>query len=391
MDALSQGRLLCDTLRVTAADDGERARLATMWRDADRGALVALAMHEGAELWLQRRLKPLGIGLGDTAHATLDAAARRTRAGTMRADAALAHVTAIFAAAEVEVIPLKSAAMRRLTGRLPLADARGAADVDLLVREVEADRACAVLREHHFVPLVSETARPVNHHHRAPMADQSGTAVELHVTTHATVVPREAWRRATMQPQLAEVDGHRVQLPGDTELLWHALAHASRDATEEARLGLRLRYWLDGAVLVAGGTIDWTVIRERLDGSELESPELGRAWLWWAAVLGGRALGLDEIGTGEIRALDLPRLLAWRLRVLGEHPPESRWREKLLEEGARVEAGVPGRPGGEGSSLYAAARHAIATQAARARYALWRAGLHRRDGPSSGRPSVPAT
>ncbi|MBI2795875.1 MAG: nucleotidyltransferase family protein [Gemmatimonadetes bacterium] len=380
MDALLHGRLLCDTLRLGDLDDGERARLAALWRDADQGALVALALHEGAELWLQRRLKAAEIALADDARATLGAAATRVRAGVMRADAALARVAGIFASAGVEMVPLKSAALRRLTGRLPLADARGVSDVDLLVPELEADRASVVLRGHQFVPLQAEESRPPGHHHRVPLADAWGVAVELHESTHQAVRPAEAWRRATHRPQLAWIDGHQLQLASDTELLWHALVHANRDAGEQARIGLRLRYWLDGAVLVAGSVIDWSLIRSRLDGGELDSPELARAWLWWAASLAGRSLGFSEIGMGELGALDLPRLLAWRLHVLARHSAESRWREKLLEEGARAEGGLPRRARNPGASFVAGARSAAAALAARAAHAAWKAGLRGSDG-----------
>ena len=45
----------------------------------------------------------------------------------MRADAALESVLAAFRATQVECVLLKSAALRRLTARLPYADARTSA------------------------------------------------------------------------------------------------------------------------------------------------------------------------------------------------------------------------------------------------------------------------
>ena len=375
MDARAHGQLLVDTLHLGDAGDDDHAALASGWSRVDQDVLVAQAVREGAELWLHRRLRAAQVVLAVGPRDALEVAARHVRARTMRADAALARVAAIFATADVAMVPLKSAALRRLTSRLPLADARASADVDVLVPEHEADRATIVLRGKHFSPVVATGAVPEGHHHRAPLADDTGVAVEVHATTHPAVRPAEAWRRATRDAQGAAIDGVPLQLPCDTELLWHALAHAHLDASDHARIGLRLRYWLDGAVLIAGGTIDWATIRSRLDGGELRPPELARAWLWWAAALAGRTLGFAELGASEVGALDLPRLLAWRLHVHADHPADSRWREKLLEEGARAEAGLPRRGKEAGNSPATAARRAAAALAARAAYSAWRAGL----------------
>ena len=390
-EALEHARLLLDTLRL--APDTIDATLAARWARADDTALVTLAKYEGAEIWLARRLRAHGITLGAASADALDAAALRARARTMRADAALESVLEAFRATQVECVLLKSAALRRLTARLPYADARTSADVDVLVSPADGDHALGVLRARGWslldlaevvqtgdlaVPAPSErgtrraslAAQPK--HHLPSVADASGVAIELHLSTGPSVRPMEAWRRAITARVQATVGTHQAWVPTDTWLLVHAVTHALSDTMESARGGLRLRHWLDGAVLIAGGELRWDLIRERVETGELGPSALARSWLWSAATLAGVPLGIDEIGPGDLAPLPLERLLAWRLHVLARHAATDRWGQKLLEEGARTEIGLAPELPWKPETWRVRLRRRSAQLAARASYRWWR-------------------
>ena len=393
-DALELARLLLDTLRLSG--DPDPAEMRTRWAQADQAALVMLAKYEGADIWLARRLRTLGITLEPASAGALDAAATRARARTLRADAALRAVLQAFRATQVECVLLKSAALRRLTDRLPYADARATADVDLLVPEADGDHALGVLRARGWgllnvsalrhsgdaaIPLPGEreTLRALlagaPKHHLPSVADASGVAIELHLTTGPVVRPMEAWRRTLSDRAAVTLEAEHAWVPGDTWLLVHAVTHALVDADEHARSGLRLRYWLDGAVLLGGGQLRWDSIRERLRTGEMGPPALARAWLWVAAQLAGQDVGIDALGTGDMAALQLDRLLAWRLTVLTRYSASDAWAEKLLEEGARIEGGLaPERPWKPEKRARRIRRRA-AQLAARAAWRWWRVRL----------------
>jgi hypothetical protein len=288
---------------------------------------------------------------------------------------------------------LKSAALRRLTARLPYADARTSADVDLLVSPADGDHALGVLRARGWSLLdasdirqTGEVAEPVPGErgtqraslaaqpklHLPSVADASGVAIELHLSTGPSVRPMEAWRRAVTARVQAQVSEHPAWVPTDTWLLVHAVTHALADTMESARGGLRLRHWLDGAVLVGGGELRWDLIRERVDSGEMGPSALARAWLWSAATLAGVAIGIDELGPGDLAPLPLERLLAWRLHVLARHAATDRWGQKLLEEGARTEIGLAPELPWKPEPWRVRLRHRGAQLAARAQYRWWR-------------------
>ena len=391
---LAGARLLLDTLGLGARADA--AALVERWERADQGALVTLAKYEGAELWLARRLRAIGIVLSGAAAAALDAAASRSRARNLRADAALTAVLDAFRATQVECVLLKSAALRRLTGRLPLADARASADVALLIPEAEGDNALGILRARgwHLVDLPEEAitgdeARPrpgerdtmrasraaVPPHHLPSVADGTGVAIELHLSTGPLVRPMEAWRRAMSEKSTVSIDGRSALVPSDTWLLVHAAAHAIGDTEERARAGLRLRYWLDGALLINGGQVRWETVRQRVESGELGPARLVRTWLWTAAELAGHPTGIDELGRGDLAALQLDRMLAWRLHVLARHDAATRWGRKLLEEGARIEAGMRPEMPWKPEPFAVRLRQFAARLGARAAWWGWRARI----------------
>lgn len=390
-EALEHARLLLDSLRLGSEHD---PALASRWARVDDGALVTLAKYEGAEIWLARRLRAHGITLSPASADALEAAATRARARTLRADAALGAVLEAFRATQVDCVLLKSAALRRLTDRLPFADARTSADVDLLVPEADGDHALGVLRargwslldvnevkgrEGAAPPTPGETgtmrARLASSpkHHLPSVADASGVAIELHISTGPSVRPMEAWRRALSAREPALVDQQPAWVPSDTWLLVHAVTHAVTDSVELTRSGLRLRHWLDGAVLIAGGQVRWDLMRERIGTGEMGPPALVRAWLWAAAQLCGMEIGIDKLGTGDLAALELDRLLAWRLHVLARHAATDRWGQKLLEEGARIEAGLAPELPWKPEPWQVELRRRGAQWAARASWGWWRA------------------
>jgi len=95
-------RLLIDTLRLsTPADVGA---LAAAWAGADARGIVALAQFEGASLWLQRRLKALGITLSGEAGETLAAAAKRATAYSLRMESETVATLAILDAAGIAAV-----------------------------------------------------------------------------------------------------------------------------------------------------------------------------------------------------------------------------------------------------------------------------------------------
>lgn len=355
---MGDARLLIDTLRLAPPSDARA--LGAGWSGADAGALVRLAEFEGAALWLQRRLKSLGIALDGEPGVRLGASAKRAAAHSLRTDAEATQTLAILAAANVPAVLLKGAAMRRISARVPYADARVSSDVDLIVPAASAQRAWDALLANGYAP--PGAAGPSDGHHLPALAGSIGIGVEIHTTTVAGLPAAEAWQRATH-------DGAaHLAVPSDTELLWHAVAHAVVTASDVGRSGVRLRYWLDPAALLAAGVaIDWDRIRARLRSSECAFPDVARAWLRVASDLAGVALPGEALGDTRASAIDFARLLSWRLRVLARPDQGSRWVEKLLEEGARGEASLPIEPAHDAALAPARFRHAAASCAAR----LW--------------------
>ncbi len=341
--------LLVETLRMQPTWSVEVVR--SEWASANALHIVQLAVREGAALWLHRRLGVLGLTIQASARDVLSAAVKPATVQCLRVDAEFETTRALLRGAGVECIPLKGVAMRAMTQRIPYADARAPSDVDILCRETDARRAWTLLRE---VGYSSPKSAPEDGHHLPALVGRNGIGVDIHVTTVPAVSPDEAWHRASVVPR-------------DTELLWHALSHSLAAIDIVAHTSLRLRHWVDAAALIAaGGNIDWSCIIERLASTECAYPMLGRAWLRVAFELAGREVPSDFHGT--FPQLDLVRLLAWRLPIAqGER---SRWREKLLEEGTRGEAGLPLELAGRDRHVLVRARHRLASTVARSYWQL---------------------
>lgn len=358
---MRDARLLIDTLRLSTP--AKASALATEWARADAIGLVRLAQFEGVSLWLQRRLKSLGITLAGEPGDTLAAAAKRATAYSLRMESETLATLAILDAAGIEVVPLKGAAMRRISARVPYATARAPNDVDVLVQDEHAQRAWeALVAKGYQAP---KEHGPPDGHHLPALVGPLGVGVEIHMTTSASVAPAEAWHRATFDGCVADLNGATRPIPSDTELFWHSIAHAVAHAEEYGRVGTKLRYWLDpAALLAAGASVDWARIRRRIETKECAEPGLIRAWIRTAADLGGHALPADAVGRHG-PAIDVVRMLSWRLRVFDRYERSSRWAERLVEEGARGETGLRSEPPHHAATSFARARHTVAARAAR--------------------------
>ncbi len=365
--------LLIDTLRHHPRT--EPASRAAGWRKADieADALVALAESERAELLLHRRLKALGVVLDGDAGTRLAAYAKRAMAQSLRGDAELETVLRVLDSVGVRALPLKGAAMRRLRGRVPGADGRSSSDVDVLVSATDAERAWDALVANGFRNAKPGPMETVHHLH--PLIGVAGIGIELHTTTDHALSADDAWRRFTRDPGVGDLHGRTIEVPSDTELLWHAVTHGVRHAGVSVREGIRLRHWMDAAAIIAAAdaSIDWERLNALLATDECGAPEQVRRWIATAAALAGRALPERASGGGVAYPppINLERLLGWRLYVARAVHNE-RWSDKLLEEGARREAGLPRNPGYPGEGLLVNARHNIASRAARAWWRLRR-------------------
>ncbi len=342
-------------------DTGE---LADRWCGAEAGSLVHLAEREGAGLWLQRRVRALGVVLPADVREALASAAKRVVARSAQMDAEATSAFEILDAAGVPTIPLKSTALRRIAGRVPYADARGTIDVDVLVPEAAARAGWeAFIAAGYKAPFGSSAG---DHRHLPVVVSPRTGGVEIHLTTLPPVSPGEAWRRATCDEATADFAGRSRPIPGDTELFWHSMAHALSNANGSGRLGIRLRHWLDAsAFLAAGAVIDWPRIRARIAAREAAPPAHCQAWLHAAGELAGRPVPDGVMESSSASPFNLERLLSWRLRVAGRYAGEHRWANKLLEEGARGEARLPfGSPQATARPL-ARLRHRLAASVAR--------------------------
>jgi hypothetical protein len=123
--------LLLDTLRLR--DTPDREQLAAAWRAVDPTGLSELLDYEGAALWLYRRLADDGIlnVVEQTFAAELTKRARQTIAYNLLVDVQRDAVIRTLGSARIPHLLLKGCALRRMASRVPHADARLTADVDV--------------------------------------------------------------------------------------------------------------------------------------------------------------------------------------------------------------------------------------------------------------------
>ena len=349
------------------------ATLAGAWRGVRPGALAVLAEFEGSAQWMWRRLRE--IGASDAAPAPFARAvaerARRDAARNLLVEAEAERVIRRLNELGVPVVLIKGIARRVLPARWPYGDARATNDVDVLVRAGDAERVWQdfVARGYH---RYNEFEAPP--HELPPIVGAGRVSVDIHVSLSRALPASEAWRRATTGSLELEWRGLQVRVPCAGELLWHGLTHALRHEVG----AWRLRFFLDGAAILASGDpVEWDSLRSRLDAAEVD-PAVARRWLDAAAQLAGVELpeGVSPVGP----RFDARRMLRWRLAVLARGG-DAGFTGRLLEEGTRVETGSPATPQVQGAPPWKRARRLVAGRVARSVYRIWRAAV------SSGLPA----
>jgi hypothetical protein len=340
--------------------------------------LLELVTHEGAAIWLFRRLR--AIAAIDVLPAHIGDRLRRLAfedtASRMTVEAEASAVIDVLDRAAVPLILIKGVARSALAEQYPYLDARATLDVDLLVPlQRIADADAALRADGYRDALPAEYVTPPGHHHSPPL-HKGRITVELHTSTSTRVEADVAWARANDRSAVVRWAGRSVRVPSATELAWSAIAHAMEDEAD----GFRLNRFLEVAALLSGGAdIDWTTLRQRattleafVPGAGVEQPDIviGK-WLAAAVALTGAEQRSSELALPEF---DLQALLAWRLAILRVRPRLGRAiPQRLLAEGTRTLAGLPLEASPHGASRWGRIRRAAAGRVSRAVFDAWRA------------------
>jgi hypothetical protein len=354
------GDLLFETLvlrsRVPAT------QLVDGWRRVRSRGLPALADFEGGAIWILRRLREIGAaGVAPPVFVeAIGAQARGDAARNLLVDAEAARVVRRLDAAGIPCVLIKGVARRAGAGRWPFADARATKDVDLIVPVGEAQRAWDDLICAGYHGDLKATK-----YHLPGLIGEGRVGVELHTSLIGGLPADEAWRRANAGSMEVEWQGASVRVPSATELLWHGLTHALSQGLN----AWRLRFLLDGAAILAGDdAIAWDVIRARCDAAEVD-PVSALRWLGSAAQLAG--VDLPALLRVDAGSFDVRRVLRWRLGVLARGG-DAGFTGRLLEEGTRVELGLPVTPVPDGVGSFRRTRRWVAGRLARVTYRAWR-------------------
>lgn len=362
--------LLLDTLRLHDGPQDESLR--ARWLTTNMRGLNRLVEFEGVEVWLARRIKAIGAMLPGPQARAMRLLANHTTAQNMRIDAQTQRVLDVLRAAGLPVALIKGQARRAAAARYPFADARAISDVDLLVPVPTAQAAWDALCSRGFRPLYPDGSPWVVEHHLPVLISDDRVTVELHTTLARTLDPALAWARATTAPDTVQWAGRTLQVPNATELLWQALHHAVADGTR----GYRLKTFLNVACILAGdASLDWDAIAARIAAGEIRADEIGppidaeriHRDLAVAAELAGVVVPPAFRPRREVR---VSTLLEWRAAVLRSSFGES-MRDRLLEEGLRVEAQLPLTPVSAERGALRAMRRRAASRVARLLYHGW--------------------
>lgn len=354
------------------------AGMGDAWRTLSGTAgLGRLVQYEGAELWLYRRLRELGLDSAPEFAGSLRRAVHRDTFRGVRIDEEARAVLTLFRDAGIPCVLIKGQARRAAVALYPWGNARTSSDVDLLLPADRAQEGWQLLLGEGY-SLVGDLPFHTQHHLR-PLWNERKVAVEIHTSTSRHVAPDEAWRRATDGAEEMPWSGLIVRVPSATELLWQGMAHALHEGVSATRL----RSLLVGvSILASGREIGWDRIESRIRSGEARSgtaqapipPSLQYGWLRAAAALGGTDLPAHHHAD---RPLPVGALLHWRRITLDVRVGRGA-RGRLLEEAERAELGWPLTPSPEGAPLPQRARRAVASVIARGCYRAWRT-LHRRD------------
>jgi hypothetical protein len=372
--------LLLDTLRLHRNADSTSLR--ERWATLNPAGLATLVEYEGCVLWLHRRLLELRLldAVPTPFARWLSTRAHFLAARNLLVDAQRDDLVEVLNELHVPHVLLKGGARRLVADRYPYADARSTTDVDVLL---PADTALPTWRRLRTAGFELAAASPTmydGHLHLPPLRNGRAVAVELHTSTSKYVPAPLAWARVAGTAQAATCAGGPTQIPGATELLWHAITHPPLPDP----VAFRMRFFQDAAVVCgAAAEVDWGEIAMRLTSDELPQRAVARRWLGTAARLA--ALPDEASPLRPLPAPDLSKVLSWRLGVCrltdngrrgsprpvwGRHPL-SRVRRLLIDEAARLEFRLPVIPLHGAGALRRAGRRAAAG-AARLCYEGWR-------------------
>ena len=314
--------LVVHTLRLGGGSAA--ASCAEQWRDARTTGVPRLVVFEGCALWLERRLRQLGVAevvepgfagwLRQRAHTEV--------AQNLLVDAQIEAVAARLAEWGVPHVFLKGAARRAAAELYPFADARATHDVDVLVPAHAARTVWERLRLAGYEPALPPDETPPEHHHLPALWDRTRVAVEVHCSTAPAVPPEVAWARTSAGACDVARSGSPLWVPSATELLWSGLTHSLRHRAN----GFRLHFLLDGAAVWASQRpIDWEEIARRLAGGEAGRRRRAGAWLGAAAWL-ARADRPRAIADA-LRPFDVPAAVRGRWALLRRFGAEGRMGE----------------------------------------------------------------
>ncbi|MCC6242675.1 MAG: nucleotidyltransferase family protein [Gemmatimonadaceae bacterium] len=354
----------------------QHASSSSAWETSCVPALLALLRSEGAELWLDRRIRESGRPAPDALTAALRERVKKLTVSNMRIDEQTTRIAQLLSSVSLPWALIKGQARRAAATLYPYANGRTISDVDLLVPADSARASWDLLCANGFSRLYEDSPWIVADHHLPVICDAQGVAVELHTTTMLTVPPHEAWRRATEQSVAISWNGLDVRVPSATELVWQALAGGAADGIR----GFELRAFLSlASVLAIHPVIDWDTIEQRITSGEVRDLEVDRV------VSRERILRYLDIAA-RFAAFDLDRrfrparpaniraLLSWRARIHAMSPPRA-VAERLLEEGLRVEAAMELTPGHRLASRWKNGRRRSTSFVARTIYTTWRSVL----------------
>jgi hypothetical protein len=218
-----------------------------------------------------------------------------------------------LAAADVDVMLLKGAAVAASVHRG--LDERPMADLDLLVRRSDEVRAvaCAMEAGWRAAPRDASAAIYREHHHLAPMLDQTdaGLALELHRDVLPPGHPfgltaERMWSRG----QQREFHGRPVTVPHPVDQLLHACIHFAWGHMMGAGGGI-WRTVRDVSGLLGRGGVEWAELVEGARAVRAES------CCFWTLSLGAAFQALDV--PGEVLRVLRPRVPGVVERALQRH------------------------------------------------------------------------